>query len=94
MKRAKPKKKKQHITMTQAKVKQMKWDATKEATDMATMLFLTAAADELDLDIEQVARIKIRSDRYAGYIEDHLARIEDLRKSLEKRLGVTIKGWV
>lgn len=94
MKRAKPKKKKPHITITESKLNRIKYEVTKDATDRACLVLLAAAADELKLDEEQIMNVMIRTDRYANHIDDHVIRMEDIRKSLEKNTGLSLKGWV
>lgn len=94
MKRAKPKKKKSHITIPESKLNRIKYEVTKDATDRACLILLAAAADELDLDEDQIIKVMIRTDRYARSVDDHLVRMEDIRKSLEKNQGISLKGWV
>lgn len=94
MKRAKPKKKNPHITIPQSKLERIKYEVTKDATDRACLVLLAAAADELKLDEDQIVRVMIRTDRYANSLDDHLIRMEDIRMSLEKNQGISLKGWV
>ena len=94
MKRVKTKKKKPHITITQAKLERIKYEVTKDATDRACLILLCAAADEVGLDEDQIIKVMIRTDRYARSVDDHLVRMEDIRKSLEKNQGISLKGWV
>ena len=94
MKRAKIKPKNPRVTLTKSEINKMKWDATKEATDKACLIILCACADELNLDDEQLVKIMKRTDRYARSVKDHLVHMEDIRKSLEKNQGITLKGWV
>lgn len=93
MKRAKPKNKKPHVTLTQAKVKQMKVDATKEATDKACLVLLAAAVDVLKLDEDQIVKVMETTTRYVKYLDNHLVKIADVQKTLEKS-GISLKGWV
>lgn len=93
MKRVKTKKKKPHITMTQSKVKQMKMDATKEATDKACLVLLAAAVDVLKLDEDQIVEVMETTSRYVRYLDKHLVKIVDVQKTLEKS-GISLKGWV
>ena len=94
MKRVKIKPKNPRVTLTKSEIKKMKWDATKEATDKACLIILCAMADELDLDDEQICKVMKRTDRYTRSVKDHLVHMEDIRKSLEKNQGITLKGWV
>ena len=93
MKRVKPKNKKPHITMTQSKVKQMKIDATKEATDKACLVLLAAAVDVLKLEEDQIVEVMETTSRYVRYLDKHLVKIVDVQKTLEKS-GISLKGWV
>ena len=93
MKRVKIKSKKSHITITESKLKQIKWDATKEATDKACLVLLAAAVDVLKLDEDQIIKVMETTTRYVNYLDDHLVKIEDVRKTLEKA-GISIRGWV
>ena len=92
MKRAKPKKKKSHITISESKLKQIKWDATKEATDKACLVLLAAAVDVLNLDEDQIVKVMETTSRYVKYLDKHLVKIGDVQKTLEKS-GITLKGW-
>lgn len=94
MKRVKTKPKKPHITITQSKLEKIKYEVTKDATDRACLILLTAAADELGLDEDQIIKVMIRTDRYANYVDDHILRMEEVRKCLEKSTGMSLKGWV
>ena len=94
MRRAKPKKKNPNVTITESKLKKIKYEVTKDATDRACLILLTAAADELGLDEDQIIKVMIRTDRYARSVDDHLVKMEDIRKSLEKNQGISLKGWV
>lgn len=96
MRRANPKKngkKKEKIVMTKAQVDRMKREITKEATDKATLLVLMATSDELGLTVDQIGRIGILIDRYAGYVEDKLVDLRFMQKTLEKQTGLRYKGW-
>ena len=93
MKRAKPKNKKPHVTLTQSKVKQMKMDATKEATDKACLVLLAAAVDVLKLDEDQIVKVMETTSRYIKYLDKHLVKIADVQKTLEKS-GVSLRGWI
>ena len=96
MLRANPKKngkKKEKVVMTAAQVDRMKREITKEATDKATLLVLMATSDELGLTVEQIERIAILIDRYAGYVDDKLVDLRFMQKTLEKQTGLRYKGW-
>jgi hypothetical protein len=44
-------------------------------------------------DEEFMCKVVVRTGRYSEYLEDHLARMSDYRKSIERRTGVEMKGW-
>ena len=94
MKRAKiknPDSKKYYISEKQlARIKQ---NVTKEVTDKVCLLFLVAVADEMDLDEDAVCRLMERISRYSNYLEDHLVKMEDMRKIIEKKTGIKLLGW-
>lgn len=94
MKRAKPKKKNPHITIPQSKLERIKYEVTKDATDRACLILLCAAADELKLDEDEIVRVMKTTDLYARHVDNHLVRMEDIRKSLENNAGISLKGWV
>ena len=73
--------------------KQPKTAVTISRKEKAMLLVLVAAVDELGLTENQLCEIATRASRYAGYIDDHLVQMEDVRKSIEKNTGVKLKGW-
>lgn len=94
MKRVKTKPKKQkRITITPMQLNKIKRDITKVATDKACLILLAAATDELNLTEEQFCDVMVRTDRYAEYVDSHIAKMEDIRKTIEKSTGITLKGW-
>ena len=68
----------------------IKKECTDEAVERACLLILTAAADELGLTDEQACSVMVRCERYANYIEQHQARMDDLSEALLKQ-GITLK---
>ena len=66
MKRAK-KPKQERVTLKRSELMEM----CNEQVRKAFLLMATAAADELDLDEDQLTAIAERSARYAEYIDDH-----------------------
>lgn len=83
MKRAK-KPKQQVYTLTRKQVKEM----CSEQVEKAFLLMATAAADELDLDEDQLVAIAERSARYAEYIDDHVIRLNEVSEILENNTGI------
>ena len=86
MKRAK-KPKQQAYTLTRKQVKEM----CHEQVEKAFLLMATAAADEMDLDDNELVAIAQRAARYAGYVDNHLTRMDQVSKTLEEKTG--IKWW-
>lgn len=94
MKRAKPKNaasKKYYVSEKQ--LNRIKEKVTKDVTDKVCLLFLVAAVDEVNLDEEGVCKLMERISRYAKHLDDHLVKMEDMRKSIEKSTGIKLKGW-
>ncbi len=83
MKRAK-KQKQQKYQLTRKQIKEM----CSEQVEKAFLLMATAAADELDLDDDKLVAIAQRAARYAGYVDDHLIRMNQVSETLEKKTGI------
>lgn len=91
--RAKPKKKKQKVTMTSKQVMELKRETTKEAVDKATLLVLLATADEIGLTEDQIGDIAVRIDRYAEHVDSKLVDLRKVKELIEKQTGLKFKGW-
>lgn len=83
MKRAK-KPKQERVTLKRSELMEM----CNEQVRKAFLLMATAAADELDLDDDQLTAIAERSARYAEYIDDHVIRLQEVADILEKNAGI------
>ena len=83
MKRVK-KPKPERVTMKRSELMEM----CNEQVRKAFLLMATAAADELDLDDEQLTAIAQRSARYAEYIDQHIMRLNEVSDILEKNAGI------
>ena len=83
MKRAK-KPKQERVTLKRSELMEM----CNEQVRKAFLLMATAAADELDLDEDQLVSIAERSARYAEYIDDHVIRLQEVADILEKNAGI------
>lgn len=94
MKRVKTKIKKKKITLGANELNKLKRDITKDATDRACLIVLAAMVDELHIDDDQLCKVVETTNRYARYIDQHVARIEDVRKTIEKGTGIKMKGWM
>lgn len=91
MQRAKIKKKK--IQLTESELNKLKREVTKNATDKACLILLAAVADELSIDDDQLCNIMSRTNRYASYVSNHIAKMEDIRKTIQSKTGILLKGW-
>jgi len=83
MKRAK-KPKQEKYTVSRKRLKEM----CDEQVEKAFLLMATAAADEMDLNDDELVAIAQRAARYAGYIDDHLIRMNQVSKTLEEKTGI------
>ena len=94
MKRAKAKNtasKKYYISEKQ--LERVKQKVSKDVTDKVCLLFMVAAIDEMNLDEDRVCKLMQRISRYTKNFEEHLFKMEDVRKSIEKSTGIVLKGW-
>lgn len=83
MKRVK-KPKQNKVTLSRTELHQM----CNEQVRKAFLLMATAAADELGLDDDQLTAIAERSARYAEYIDEHVIRLNEVSRILEKNTGI------
>lgn len=90
MKRVK-KPKPNKITMTEKELQKLTEKVNEEAVGTASLLYMTAMKDEFGYEFEEVERVFVRATRYARYIEEHVASMKDLAKTLEKDTGIKIK---
>lgn len=81
------------ITVPRKELERIKQDIARETTEKAMLLILAAAVDTVGMTAEQAINTYTTADRYAGYIDDHLARLLDLQKTIEKGTGIKMKGW-
>lgn len=89
MKRVKkPKQKK--IQLSAKDIKQIKNEVTEIAIGTSALLYLTAMKDEFGFGIEETEKVFVRAERYAKYLDNHLATMEDLANTLEKDTGIKI----
>lgn len=92
MKRAK-KPKKKPVTMTTTQVEKLKDEVRRDVLDKMCLLILAAVSDEVGLTEDEICNIMRRTDRYAGYLGQHLAQMKDIQSTIEKNTGVKLKGW-
>lgn len=95
MKRAKIKpKKRKKINVSVTELNKIKRDVTKTATDKACLILLAAVVDEMGLTDDQLCQIMERTDRYAKHVDNHLVKMEDIRKTIEKGTEIKMCGWI
>lgn len=83
MKRAK-KPKQKRVTVNREELKAI----CNEQVRKAFLIMMTAAADELDLDSDQLVATAKRAERYAEYIDQHVMRLDEVSRILEKNAGI------
>lgn len=93
MKRAK-KPKSQTVTLKRSDISKIKREVAEEVTDKACLIILAAMTDELNINDDQLCAVMTRTQRYSGYIKEHLVQMELIRKTIEKNTGVKLKGWI
>lgn len=81
------------VTMSKKDIQRLKKDIADETTEKAMLLILAAAVDTVGMTESQVVNTFMTAERYAGYIDDHLARLLDLQKTIEKGTGIKMRGW-
>lgn len=81
------------VTMSKKDIRRLKKEIADETTEKAMLLILAAAVDTVGMTERQVIDTFVTADRYAGYIDDHLARLLDLQKTIEKGTGIKMRGW-
>lgn len=79
--------------MSEKQLERVKWKVTKEVTDKVCLLFMVAVIDELNVDEEGVCKLMQRISRYTKNYDEHLFKMEDVRKSIEKSTGIKLTGW-
>ena len=87
------KKPKTAVTISKKDIRRLKKDIADETTEKAMLLILAAAVDTVGMTEKQVIDTFMTADRYAGYIDDHIARMLDLQKTIEKGTGIKMRGW-
>lgn len=92
MKRAK-KPKKKLITMTTKQLEKLKDEVRQDCLDKYTLLILAAAVNTVKITDDDLCLIAKRTNRYADYIDEHLAQMKDIQNTIEKGTGVKLKGW-
>lgn len=93
MQRVKKKPKKKKVLMGTSEIDRMKREISSGLTDKLGMLILAATVDVVGLNEEQVCRIIELTNHYADYLSEGVVTWEDIRKSIEKNAGVSMKGW-
>ena len=94
MKKAKAKNtasKKYYISEKQ--LERIKQKVTKDVTDKVCLLFMVAVIDEFKIDEDGVCKLMQRISRYTKNFDEHLFKMEDVRRSIENSTGIQLKGW-
>ena len=65
---------------------------TKKLFPRFTGLLLTAVIDVMKPTSEQLTKIIDTTNRYAGYINDGIVRIDELKKDIEHKTGRKLEG--
>lgn len=81
------------VTMSKKDIRRIKKDIADETTEKAMLLILAAAVDTVGMTEKQVIDTFMTAERYAVYIDYHLARLLDLQKTIEKGTGIKMRGW-
>ena len=71
----------------------IKRKVSKDVTDKVCLLYMLAVVDELHIDEDKVCSLMERISRYSQNYDEHLFRMEDVRKSIERSTGIILKGW-
>lgn len=79
--------------MSEKQLERVKWKVTKDVTDKVCLLFMVAVIDEINLDEDGVCKLMQRISRYTKNYDEHLFKMEDVRKSIEKSTGIKLTGW-
>ena len=79
--------------VSEKQLERVKQKVTKDVTDKVCLLFMVAVIDELKIDEDGVCKLMQRISRYTKNFDEHLFKMEDVRKSIEKSNGIKLKGW-
>lgn len=88
-KKAKKKKiRRPKIQLSEKQIKRLKEEIVAQTCGKTLILSVAAMADELNLTEEQIGNVAKRLDRYAGYLEDHTVRLNEVADIIEKKTGI------
>lgn len=76
------------IGLSEKQIKRLKEDVSAQACGRTLVLSVAAMADELGLSDEQIASVAKRLDRYAGYLEEHTVRLNEVADVIERKTGI------
>ena len=93
MQRVKKKSKKKKVVLGTGEIDKMKREISNSLTDKLGMLILAATVDVVGLSEEQLCKIIKLTNQYSDYLSNGVVTWEDIRKSIEKNAGVSMKGW-
>lgn len=69
-------------------IERLKKDSRMEGAKDALIVSVTAMADELKLDDEQIGKVATRLDRYTTYLDEHAVRIKEVKEIIERQTGI------
>lgn len=93
MQRVKRKARKAKVTMGTSEIDRLKRDVASQLTDKMGLLILAATMDIVGLNEDQLCAIIKKTNLYADFVGNGVVTWEDIRKAIEKKTGVTMKGW-
>ncbi len=79
--------------ISEKQLERVKRKVSKDVTDKVCLLYMVAVIDEFDIDEDGVCNLMQRISRYTKNFDEHLFKMEDVRKSIEKSTGIVLKGW-
>jgi hypothetical protein len=79
--------------VSEKQLERIKQKVTKDVTDKVCLLFMVAVIDELKIDEDGVCKLMQRISRYTKNFDEHLFKMEDVRRSIENSTGIQLKGW-
>lgn len=81
------------VTISRKELNKTKRQVAADVTEKAMLAVLAAAVDTVGMTDEQACKTYVMANRYARYIDEHIARLLDLQKTIEKGTGIKMKGW-
>lgn len=69
-------------------IERLKKESRMKGAKDALIVSVTAMADELKLDDEQIGKVATRLERYTRYLDEHTVRIKEVKKIIESQIGI------